>query len=347
MKRVRLDVIAAVALLAILSGAPAAGPTSPADGASLVWPPPPAAPGVRFVRSIATPADWGIGTTLFGRIADAIGGKSDDRFVRPTGVTERDGVLYVADPGAPALWILDARENRVLKIDHLGDARLVSPVAVAPGPEGTVFVADSVLKQVFAVDSGGRRLGVAAAQGLERPVGLVFDAQERNLYVADSVAHRVSVFGPDGALIRSFGGRGAGDGELNGPAYLALGRDGTLLVTDAFNFRVTAFDRTGQFRWKMGRAGDGSGDFAAPKGIALDAAGHLYVVDALFDVVQVFDARGSLLFAFGQHGAGAGEFWLAGGLFISPQDDIYVADSYNRRIQHFRQVNDAAERGAR
>lgn len=289
---------------------------------------------VRFVRAVAGAADWGITPGVFGRLINSLTGKEDPRFVRPTGVAVRDGVLYVADPGAPALWILDGPQSRVLKVTRAADSTLVSPVAVALGPEGSVFVADTVQKKIVRLDAAGNAIATIASPTLARPAAVAFDPERQWLYVADSVGHRIEVFGANGAPIHSFGSWGAADGEFNAPTHLAFDR-GVLYVTDALNYRVQAFDRDGRFLWKMGRQGDGSGDFAAPKGVATDRAGNVYVVDALFDVVQVFDPTGALLVAFGEHGAGEGQLWLPGGLFIAG-DEIYVADSYNRRIQVFR-----------
>jgi DNA-binding beta-propeller fold protein YncE len=311
--------------------------TPPLPAVSPVWPPPPAQPAIRFVRAITGPADWGITFGFFGRISDAVSGRQEERFVRPTGVAERDGVLYVADPGAPALWIVDRPQNRVMRVDRVGNTPLASPVAVALGPDASVFVADTVLKKVFQLDREGNPLGPAAAESV-RPAGLAFDSKNRALYVADSSAHHVAVFGPGGTPIRTFGDGGSANGEFNGPTFLAWGPDGVLLVTDALNYRIQAFDRDGRFLWKLGRQGDGSGDFAAPKGVATDSAGHLYVVDALFDTVQVFESGGSLLLAFGERGTGDGQFWLPAGIFINAKDEIYVADAYNHRIQEFRSV---------
>ncbi len=312
---------------------PSVGVSNEAPAELLVWPRPPDEPRVRYVRSVSGPEDFGIARSFFQRLIDVFSGGGADHFIRPTGVAEREGVLYVADPGARALWILDPAKNRSVKVEKVGDVALVSPVAVAVRPDGAVFVADTGLKKVFLLDREGKFTRIAAEEGLARPAGLAYDAAGQWLYVADSAYHWIGVYDPNGALIRTRGQRGAQDGEFNSPTHLALDRTGVLLVTDALNFRIQAFDREGRFLWKLGRHGDGSGDFAAPKGLAADSEGHVYVVDALFDAVQIFERDGSLLLAFGGQGTGAGQFWLPGGIFINAQDKIYVADAYNQRVQ--------------
>jgi DNA-binding beta-propeller fold protein YncE len=325
-------------LIAFASGCQAPAPANvPArKSASLrVWPQPPAEPRIHYLRTISGPQDWGIVKSFFRRMADALTGKGEDHFVRPTGVAVHDGVLYVADPGARALWILDAAQDRTVNVTEIGSSALVSPVAIAVRPDGAVFVADTLLRKVFLLDREGRLIRVAVDRGLERPAGLAYDPATERLYVVDSAADRIAVYGADGALIRTWGRGGYDDGEFNHPTHLAVDATGTLLVTDALNFRVQAFDRDGRFRWKLGRQGDGSGDLAAPKGLAADREGHVFVVDALFDAVQIFDRDGTFLLAFGERGTQEGQFWLPGGIYIDAQGQIYVADAYNRRVQVF------------
>lgn len=333
----KLAMLTAAFGLSVFSGGcgtpPPAESAASAPAAAPVWPAPPAEARVRWLRSVSGPGDWGIARPFLRRMLDALAGRGAEHFVRPTGVAEHDGVLYVADPGAQALWILDATHNRFAKVERVLEEALSSPVAVAVRPDGAVFVADTGLRKVFLLDTEGKPIRVAARDGLTRPAGLAYDAATERLYIVDSAAHRVSVFGADGTRIRTWGRAGIGDGEFNRPTHLALDPGGALLVTDALNFRIQAFDHEGRFLWKLGRAGDGSGDFAAPKGVASDSEGHVYVVDALFDVVQIFDRDGTLLLALGEQGTRAGQFWLPGGLFITPQDRIYVADAYNQRIQ--------------
>lgn len=309
-----------------------------ATAAPLVWPKPPAQERIRYLRSVSGPRDWGISRSWLRRLVDTLSGRSDEIFMRPSAVAERAGVLYVADPGAQAVWILDASRDRHARITHVGQQGLVSPVALALGPGDSVFVADTGLKQVFQLDRDGAVLRTISAQGLERPAGLAWDDSTHRLFVLDSLKHRITVFDGNGALLRHLGESGASDGQFNHPTHLALDASdsrGNLLITDALNFRVQALSADGGFLWKFGQTGNGAGDFAAPKGVASDSAGHIYVVDALFDVVQIFDRQGQLLLAFGEHGSGRGQFTLPRGIFISAEDKVYVADAYNQRVQVF------------
>jgi DNA-binding beta-propeller fold protein YncE len=330
---------ASIILTAIMlvSGCTSRAPVAPstASPGPIVWPAPPAPARIRWVGAIAGAHDAGIEKSLFGRIAQALMGTTEERLVRPTGVAERDGVLYVADPGAQAVWIFDVPGRRVVKVDHLAQTPLGSPVAVAAAEASDVFVADSTLKRVFRLDRRGALVRMIADPSLERPAGLAYDQAARLLYVVDSATDRVLTYDVEGRRVAAWGRSGTGDGEFNRPTHVAVDRSGVLLVTDALNFRVQAFGRDGRFLWKLGHHGDGTGDLAAPKGIASDSAGHLYVVDTLFDAVQIFERDGALLLPFGERGRQAGQLWLPGGIFITPDDRIYVADSYNQRVQIF------------
>ena len=310
------------------------------DGAAslLVWPKAPAQTRIRYLRSVHGPQDWGITQSAWRRLVDAVSGRGAESFVRPSAVAERAGVLYVADPGAQALWLLDAPRQRSTRLTHVGQQALISPVALALGSGDTVFLADTGLQKVFLLDRDGTLIRTFSTQGLERPAGLAWDETARRLFVLDSVKHRIAVFDGNGALLRNLGESGNQNGQFNHPTHLALDGGAThdaLLVSDALNFRVQALDQQGAFIWKFGQNGNGTGDFAAPKGIASDSAGHIYVVDALFDAVQIFDRQGQLLLAFGEHGGDRGQFALPSGIYISATDHVYVADAYNQRVQIF------------
>jgi len=302
---------------------------------SLVWPQPPARARIRFVEAVARPRDLGIRPSVWGRMLQAVRGTDEVWFVRPGGVAARGETIYVADPGAQALWILDREAGRFQRIHAAGEQALVSPVAVAVGPDDRVYVADSYLAKVFVYNGRGELQGAIGEQTLQRPAGLAYDAAAEHLYVADSGAHRVWIFNSDGTPAGVIGEHGDEHRQFNFPTHLALDRQGMLHVTNAMGFQIQRFTSDGRLLNAFGRHGDGSGDFSAPKGVGIDSEGHVYVVDALFDTVQIFNPDGQFLLDFGERGVDLGEFWLPGGLYIDERDRIYVADAYNQRIQIF------------
>jgi len=307
--------------------------------APLVWPPAPAAPRITFLTAFSRPEDLGISKGFFQRLADAVLGKTESRLIRPMAIVGVDGVLYVADPGAKGVHRFHPANGSYDLIRAEGDLPLPSPVGLARGADGEVYVADSALARVFVIKRGAAAaIPVVLGATMRQPTGIAFDSAAGHLFVVDTAAHRVNVFNRDGTLDSSFGQRGSGDGEYNYPTLLYRTSQGRLYLTDSLNFRVQILDEHGRFIGKFGRMGDGTGDLARHKGIATDRQGHIYVVDALFHAVQVFDESGRFLLSVGALGRDRGEFWLPTGIFINEDDTIYIADSYNQRVQVFRYV---------
>ncbi len=304
----------------------------------LVWPEPPERPRIRFLRAIASPADLGIRPSFWERLGELIAGRAEAWMIRPTGIAARGEVLYVADPGSQALWILDAPAGRFTKVRGPRGSELISPVSVALGREGRIYVADSYLRKVFVFDPQGNLMQSIEGATFQRPAGVAYGESADRLYVADSAAHRIWVLSADGLFRGEIGARGPQPGGFNFPTHVAVDPAGNLYVTDSLGFRIQIFGRDERFLGSFGRHGDASGDFAAPKGVGVDSEGHVYVVDALFDAVQIFDRSGQYLLTFGARGVAPGRFWLPGGLFIDEKDRIYVADSYNQRVQIFQYI---------
>ena len=304
-----------------------------------VWPDAPAAPRIAYVAAFSRPEHLGIRGGFLQRLADLLFGARDARLVRPMAVAAVGDVVYVADPGAKGVHRFDRSAGRYDLVQAEGGRPIAMPVGIARGPAHDIYVTDSARGEVLRIRpgaTGAERVALGAT--LRRPTGIALDAATGHLYVADTAEHRVQVFGRDGALVSSIGGRGTADGEFNYPTMLWRDAAGRLYVTDSLNFRVQIFDERGRFVGKFGQAGDGTGDAARQKGVATDRFGHVYVVDSLFHAFQIFDQNGRFLLSVGEQGRAPGEFWLPTGIFIGEDDTIYVADSYNQRVQVFRYV---------
>lgn len=325
-----------IVLLVLCACAPA--PLKPEDQAPLVWPDLPNPPRIAYVRQFSKPDDFGISKGFLQRLVELIVGGNEARLVRPMAVVATNGVVYVADPGANGVHRFDQRAARYDLIVGEGGQALPSPVGLALGSEGEVYVTDSDLAKVLVIRPGAKMATPLALPEMAQPTGIAFDPNNGNLYLVDTGAHRVNVFKRDGTLAFRFGGRGDAAGEFNYPTLIWLDPAGRLYVTDSLNFRIQMFDRQGKYLSKFGQVGDGSGDNMRPKSVATDSYGHVYVVDALLSALQIFDAEGRYLLSVGGIGGDRGEFWLPAGIFIGEDDTIYIADSYNQRIQVLRYI---------
>jgi hypothetical protein len=68
------------------------------------------------------------------------------------------------------------------------------------------------------------------------------------IFVADHQANEIRVFSSHGTHLFTFGRRGAGPGETDGPCCLAFGPDGQLWLRDSGNARYASFEILFRFR---------------------------------------------------------------------------------------------------
>ena len=93
------------------------------------------------------------------------------------------------------------------------------------------------------------RLGSMMGEGPEafgQVRDLLLDEQGR-IYVLESQAQEIRVFGPDGGWLHTIGRQGEGPGELKNAAAMGWGPDGILRVVDYGNGRISDFRPDGTF----------------------------------------------------------------------------------------------------
>ena len=164
---------------------------------------------------------------------------------------------------------------------------------------------------------------------LNTPRKVALDSQG-NLYVADTLNHRIQKFDRSGKLLMAFGTEGGGDGQFKEPMGVTVDPQGNIYVADTWNHRIQKFDATGKFLTKW----QGQGGFWGPRDIALDGQGNVYVSDTGNKRIQKFDSSGRFLGQFGTGGAGPGQLNEPIGLAVTAQGDMFIADTNNKRVQH-------------
>jgi DNA-binding beta-propeller fold protein YncE len=316
---------------------------NPIHGAeSKLWPAPPDEPRYRFVGELTgednfSPEDWAnrsAATKVFNWLIGLTGHSSKPVVLqRPqSGMVDAAGRIYVTDIGRRGVYVFDNVAGKLEVWEQSGaDTRFVAPIGIAQGRHGEILVADAELHTVIRLNHNGVPVGEFGSSVLKRPTGLARDAVKGLIFVADTHAHDIKVFGDDGILQKVIGQRGEGDAQLNFPTHLTF-ESGKLYVTDTLNSRVLVFDEDGNMLTKFGRRGLFVGDMVRPKGIAVDSGGNIYVVESMHDRLLIYDNAGRTLLAIGGNGSSVGEFYLPAGVWIDSHDKIYIADMFNGRI---------------
>jgi sugar lactone lactonase YvrE len=175
-----------------------------------------------------------------------------------------------------------------------------------------------------------------------------------NLYIADTLNHRIAVLSSDGKPIRTIGSFGSGDGQFFEPRGVAVDSAGNLYVADTWNARVVKFDSSGKFlkSWGEGKEDFGGGrrasptdgsaagnqaqplGFFGPRGIAVDTQGNVYLADTGNKRIVVTDSEGNYRYQWGTFGSAAGQFSEPIGVAVD-NNNVYVADTWNGRVQVF------------
>jgi sugar lactone lactonase YvrE len=261
----------------------------------------------------------------------------------------------LADPGgidvngaAARLWIADQGNERIQRWDSVlmtyqtefgsagaGQGQFVQPRSLVEGG-GSVLVADTTLSRVQSFDSA-----TSAFQSSFGTPGVGTTVVPRSLatgpggiFVTDA-PDRVLRFNPDGSLILRFGGPGAGPGDFDGPAGVAVAADGTVYVADLGNHRIQRFEDDGDPLGQWGSFGGAAGQFRNPNDVAVGPDGTVYVADSSNNRIQTFTPAGGFLSQWGSAGTEPGQFNFPTGLAIDADGNVYVADASNDRIQKF------------
>jgi sugar lactone lactonase YvrE len=176
--------------------------------------------------------------------------------------------------------------------------------------------------------------------GLSVPKGLLFGA-DGNLYVNSANTNSVMRFsGTTGAPLPAPGKADAvfvtpGEGGLQSPAGLILGRDGNLYVSSQANHSVLRYSgTTGDFIDAF--VPKGSGGLHLPRGLVFGPDGNLYVNNDN-SVLRFDGTTGAPLPAPGQTGAVfvSGLGLLQVGLVFGKDGNLYVADYDGNSVLRF------------
>lgn len=246
---------------------------------------------------------------------------ADGKFVRAfgDGLYDRPHAIRIDPEGN--IWTVDDTGHVVLKMDPAGRVRMVL------GRWRTNSEARSVLAEPNTLH-GSRGIRDEDIVRFNRPTDVAF-APNGDVYVTDGYGNsRVVKFSKEGRLLKTWGRRGAGEGEFHTPHAIAIDARGRVYVADRENYRIQIFDADGRFLTQWTHVG-------APWGLDLSRDGHLYVADGYNNRVLKLTLEGKILGAFGSSGKLPGQFSYVHHLAVGVDGAVYTAEILNWRPQKF------------
>lgn len=257
---------------------------------------------------------------------------------RPASQAYLSAPAGVSPDGAGNLLVADTGNHRIRLIAPGGTIRTVAgsggnglggdgvqatmmplhgPMAALPGPDGKLYIADTLSSRILVVSAAG--------------------------YITTAAGNASAGDSGDGGQ--------APQAQLREPSSLALDAGGNLYFADTLNQRIRKVDPAGVISTvagcgKEGYAGDGGPAVDArlynPRGVAVDGDGNLYIADTDNNVVRKVGTDGTIHTIAGTGAAGVdGDGGIATaahlngpwGLVLDGSGNLYVADSANHRVR--------------
>jgi len=169
---------------------------------------------------------------------------------------------------------------------------------------------------------------------MRAPMCVTVDKQD-NIYVTDSEAGKIFVFGANGKFQRAIGSLRGGEGFFKRPTGIAVDADAQrIFVADTWRDKIYVLDMQGSVLQTIGKRGEGNGEFNFPTELRLDGP-DLIVVDAMNFRIQVLDRAGGFRYAIGRPGEGGGDLYRPKGVGLDSEGHLYVADAFYNIVQVF------------
>jgi hypothetical protein len=216
--------------------------------------------------------------------------------------------------------------------------RLVRPYGVTEDSRGRIIITDPGAYGVHVFNFAQQKYKFLShgegEHALRAPQCVAVDKQD-NIYVTDSDAGKIFVFGADGKFQRVIGGLKGGEGIFKRPTGIAVDSDAQrIYVSDTWRDRIFVLDMQGSVLRTIGKLGRADGEFNFPTELRLQGQ-DLVVVDAMNFRIQVFDRSGNFRYGFGRAGGSLGDLYRPKGLGIDSEGHFYVGDALHHLVQVF------------
>lgn len=276
-------------------------------------------------------------------------GDSSNKFFYPRGVNiDSNGDVYIADTFNHKIKKFDSNHNYKYSTSiGLADLEPVFPCQVLPIGNGDFIVSDTGNSQLIKFDGystyatkdfniGKLRTDDGVFSG---STGAAVDSQG-NVYITDSLNHRVQKIDSSGNVLDKWGGNSGNGGpgayginywQFTTPKQIWYDKKyDNLVIADTGNNRIQVFTKNGGWVMNFGYY-----HLTLPVGVCTTSDGYTYVADTGANRIVKFNPMGVFAGSWGTEGMGDGEFRQPFFIASDSKDNIYVVDRANSRVQKF------------
>lgn len=213
-----------------------------------------------IIQRLSPTSGWPGGTAADGSAINGTLVIIHGRYFHPTADMHRNQVSFTASAGgtvpAPVVWAsvneIDYQPNGIVASDAAVPGGLDGPRGVAvSSSSGDLYIADTDQDRIVRRTAAGSFSswgGTGAGNGqFNRPTGIAVD-HSGNVYVADTMNHRIQKFSATGGFITAWGSHGSGTGQFDMPVDIdvaLIGGSSFVYVADSNNHRVARSNDVG------------------------------------------------------------------------------------------------------
>ena len=246
---------------------------------------------------------------------------------RPWGIaTNSKQQLVVAEYIGMEITI---REQDGKTLQTIKNDKLRSPLGVATGPDGAIYVTDDDAHCLLKFDKDGRLLKTVQNE-FQSPYFIKFI--NNRLYVSDRDKNVVKVLDTDCNVIGTISTK-----ECPKPFDIAEGEDGLYVVGGGVEGKIGVYTcaPNGEFRRHL-NIQQSSVTLSYHRGICFDCSGHLFVTPGVSGVgcVYVFKPSGKHVTTLGLASSGV-RMGCPAGIAIDEDGFVYVCDIYSDNVLVF------------
>lgn len=191
-------------------------------------------------------------------------------------------------------------ENRLQIFDKTGHSvRIIAwgkvkPQCVAVSAEGKIYITDKKDRCVKIFELSGEMISTWTAGQFSSPAGIAVSSSG-HVVVTDLDCNNITLFNPDGTVVKKFGSWGSADYQFNHPTHITVDRQDNIIVSDSGNSCIKIYDKEGNFKNKFTLQSSKQGFLRRPQGVVAVSHGNLLICDRDNHRLSLFSNDGKFL----------------------------------------------------